>query len=226
MVLRFTCLWKILCCTTTTDTNPLVTWYETRVGTSSTEDEALGYWVFVLGVLTGVLGIVLVLISGVESAERGAGAMLSAIALLLLLIGPVIRLPLRRFATLLSYLGTVFCLLAVSWFFVVYPDNFGTQFDGQEFEIIALYGLDVLAIAAGGVCSPLLFSTREQVEAAQKRPAVAEDERDAALEEAKRQATEAAEAEAQHEAVERELQHIRDSQSQFELYADNSGQYR
>jgi uncharacterized protein YegP (UPF0339 family) len=210
----------------TTDSNPLVEWYENRVGTSSTEDEAHGYWVFVLGVITGVLGIALVLVSGIESPERGAGAMLSAIALLLLLIGPVIRLPLRRSATLLSYLGGVLCLLAVAWFFVAYPDDFGTQFDGQEFEIIALYGLGVLAIAAGGIFTPLMMSPREEQEAAEARAAEAESERDAAIEEARRQATEAAEEKAERGELEGELQRIADSQSQFELYTDSGGNHR
>ncbi|MFC7058010.1 YegP family protein [Halovenus salina] len=210
----------------TSNSNPLVQWYETRVGTSSTADEALGYWVFVLGVITGVVGIGLILVSGVESTERGAGAMLAAIALLLLLIGPVIRLPLRRAATLLSYLGAVFCLLAVSWFFVAYPDGFGTQFDGQEVEIIGLYGLGVLAIAAGGIFTPLMVSPREEQEAAEARAAEAERERDAAIEEAKQQATEAAEERREREALEAELQRIEDSQSQFELFTDKGGKHR
>ncbi len=210
----------------TANSNPLVKWYENRVGKSSTADEARGYWVFVLGVLTGVVGISLVLVSGVESFERGAGAMLSGIALLLLLIGPVIRLPLRRSAALLSYVGGVLCLLAISWFFVAYPDNFGTQFDGQEVEIIGLYGLGVLAIAVGGIFTPLLMSPREEQEAAEARAAEAEVERDAATEEARQQATEAAEQKAQREELEQELQHIADSQSQFELYTDSSGKHR
>ncbi|SDJ20147.1 Uncharacterized conserved protein YegP, UPF0339 family [Halovenus aranensis] len=210
----------------TTDSNPLVQWYETRVGTSSTADEAVGYWVFVLGVLTGVLGIGLVLVSEVESVEREAGAMLAAVALLLLLIGPVIRLPLQRAATLLSYLGAVLCLLAVSWFVVAYPANFGSQFDGQELQIIGLYGLGVLAIAAGGIFTPMLMSPREEQEAAEARAAEAERERDAAVEEVSQQATEAARQQVEREALETELRRIEDSQSQFELFTDNGGKYR
>jgi len=166
----------------TADSNPLIKWYENRIGTSSTADEAKGYWVFVAGVIAGVTGLILVLISDVESATRGGGAMILALALLLLVLGPIIRLPLRRSAALLSYLGAVFCLLAVSWFFVAYPDDFGTQFDGQEVEIIGLYGLGLLIIALGGIFTPLLTGPREEQEPAEDRAAEAKAERDAAIE--------------------------------------------
>ena len=220
--------------------NALVDWYETRIGSSSTTDEAYGYWVFVAGVIAGVIGIGLVLVSGVESFERGAGSMIAAIALLLLLIGPVIRLPLRRTAALLSYFGAVVSLLAVAWFFVAYPDNFGTAFDGQEVEIIALYGLGIVLIAAGGVFTPILTSPREEQEAAERRAAEAEAERDHATREAEKQATEAetqaaeaeryateaAEERSQREAFAAELDRINQSQSQFELYTDAGGKHR
>ncbi|WP_436935701.1 HVO_2922 family protein [Halovenus marina] len=206
--------------------NPLVDWYDTRIGTSSTEDEAYGYWVFLLGVVAGFIGIVLVMMSDVESFERGAGAAIAGIALLLLLIGPVIRLPLKRGATLLSYLGGVMCLLAIAWFVVAYPDNFGAAFDGSEVEIIGLYGLGVLIIALGGAITPLVTSPREEQEAAESRAAAAESQRDAAIAEAEQRGREAAEKEAERAALEVDLQRIEDSQSQFELYEDKAGKYR
>jgi uncharacterized protein YegP (UPF0339 family) len=210
----------------TADTNPLIEWYENRIGTSSTKDEAKGYWVFVLGVLAGVIGILFVLLSGVESPMRGGGAMISAIALLLLVMGPIIRLPLRRSAAVLSYLGAVFCLFAVAWFFVAYPDSFGTQFEGQTFEIIALYGLGLLIVAVGGIFTPLLMSPKEEQEAAEERAAEAEATADAAIEEAEKRGAREAEERAQKEELEDELTRIRDSQSQFELYTDAGGKHR
>jgi uncharacterized protein YegP (UPF0339 family) len=218
----------------------MVDWYEDNIGRASTADEAQGYWIFVAGVIAGVIGIALVMTSGVESTERGLGAAIAAVALVLLLIGPVVRLPLRRAATLLSLAGAVLCLGAIAWFLVAYPDNFGTAFDGQEVEIIGLYGAGVLLIAAGGVFTPLLVSPREKQEAAEERAARAEAARDAAAAEVDKQteAREAAETEASEQAevaaderarrelLEDELQRITTSQSQFELYTDRGGKHR
>jgi uncharacterized protein YegP (UPF0339 family) len=227
--------------------SPLVEFYDSRIGRSSTADEAYGYLIFILGVVLGVVGIGLVLISGVESTSRGLGSMLAAVALMLLMIGPVIRLPLRKSATYLSYLGAVVCLAAVVWFFFAYPDEFGSAFDGQEVEIIALYGTGIILIAIGGIFTPLLVSDREAREEAQRRAAEAESRADRARERAadadtQRQAAEenaalaeaaerSAEADADAERAARvaladELARIRNSQSQFELYTDRGGKHR
>ena len=199
--------------------NALVNWYDRRIGTSSTADEAYGYLVFVLGVVLGVVGIGLVLVSGIESTERGVGSMLAGIALLLLMIGPVIRLPLRKSATYLSYLGAFVCLAAVVWFFIAYPDEFGTAFEGSEVEIIGVYGIGIVIIAIGGIFTPLLVSDREARETAQRRARAAETERRAAQAEADAER-------AARTAAEEELTRIEDSQSQFELYTDRGGKHR
>ncbi len=211
----------------TKDTSPLVRLYGDRIGQPSTDDEAIGYWVFVLGVFLGFLGILLVMLSERPGeAIRGGGIAMAAIGLVMLLIGPIIRLPLKRTATTLSYLGALISLVAVAWFGTAFPDNWGAAFEHSEVAIIGLYGLGVFVIALGGVLVPLFLSPREQQEAAEARAGEAEVERDAALEEARRQATEAAEEKAQREALELELQRIEDSQSQFELYTDASGKHR
>lgn len=38
-------------------------WYQNHIGEPTTNDEVQGYWMYVMGVLLGVLGIVLFLIS-------------------------------------------------------------------------------------------------------------------------------------------------------------------
>jgi uncharacterized protein YegP (UPF0339 family) len=225
----------------TSDTNPLVDSYSNRIGTPSTADEAYGYWVFVLGVLAGFVGIALVMLSDSAGAmERGAGIAIAAVGLLFLIIGPIIRLPLKRKATLLSYLGAVICLIAVAWFMTAFPDIWTAQFTNSEVQIIGLYGLGILIIALGSVFVPLLTSPREEQLAAESRAAGAESERDAAIaeaedrareaeqqaEEARRQADVAADERAQRELLEAELTRIGDSQSQFELFTDRGGKYR
>ena len=225
----------------TSDTNPLVDSYSNRIGVPSTANEAYGYWVFVFGVLAGFVGIALVMLSDSAGAmERGAGIAIAAIGLLLLIIGPIIRLPLKRKATLLSYLGALCCLAAVAWFVTAFPDNWSAQFNNSEVAIIGLYGVGILIIALGSVFVPLLTSPREEQLAAETRAAGAESERDAAIaeaedrareaerqaEEAQRQADVAAEERAERELLEAELVRIGDSQSQFELFTDRGGKYR
>lgn len=218
----------------TSNSNPLVNFYQNRIGVPSTNDEAYGYWVFVLGVFAGFLGIALVMLSdGAGQMERGAGIAIAALGLLLLIIGPIIRLPLKRSATLLSYLGAVVCLASITWFITAFPDNWTAQFTNNEVEIIGLYGAGILIIALGSVLVPLLTSPREEQMAAEKRATGAEGERDAALEEARERAREAEEQaeiaateRSERELLEAELMRIQDSQSQFELFTDNSGKHR
>jgi len=232
-------------------TDPLVRAYGNRIGTPSSDGEAYGYWVFVLGLVVGAVGIGLVLISDAASIERGAGIVLGAIALVLLLVGPTIRLPIRRSASYLSYLGAAVCLAAAVWFVVAYPEEFGADFTGQEVEIIGLYGLGVVVIALGSVLVPLATSLREERDAALDRADAAERERDAALADAEteraasaeqrsehnqvvreaerrartaRQARE--EAERAHERTQAQIDALRASQSQFELYTDRGGTHR
>ncbi|MFT4945921.1 MAG: hypothetical protein ACI8TL_000149 [Natronomonas sp.] len=226
----------------TKDSNPLVNAYQSRIGVPSTGDEAYGYWVFVLGVLAGFIGIALVMMSQ-EPGEtiRGVGIAIAALGLVLLLIGPIIRLPLKRGATILSYLGGLIALVGVAWFFVAFQaGNWGAAFENSEVLIIGVYGLGIFGIVLGSVFVPLLTSPREEQMAAESRAATAEAERDAAIEEAEKRAREAeteaerAREEAERAAAERgererlaaELERIEASQSQFELYTDRGGKHR
>jgi len=207
----------------------LVSWYRNRIGTPSTGDEAYGYWLFVLGVIAGFVGIILVMLSDTASTQRGAGIAIAALGLVLLLVGPIVRLPLRKAAMNLSYLGAVICLLGIAWFMVAFPQNWGTRAGpegGAETMVIGVYGLGVLIIALGSVIVPLVTSPREKQEAAEQRAAEAEAERDAAVAEAEQRGRRAAETEAEREALAAELDRISDSQSQFELYTDRGGGHR
>jgi uncharacterized protein YegP (UPF0339 family) len=226
----------------TSDSNALVDAYQNRIGVPSTGDEAYGYWVFVLGVLAGFVGIALVMLSQ-EPGEtiRGVGIAIAAIGLVLLLIGPIIRLPLKRGATILSYLGGLIALVGVGWFFLAFQaGNWGAAFANSEVLIIGVYGLGIFAIVLGSIFVPLLTSPREEQMAAEARAAEAESQREAAIEEAEQRARKAeAEAKRAREEAERtvaaesesarlaaELEQIEASQSQFEIYEDAGGKHR
>lgn len=72
----------------------LVDVYESRIGRASTEDEALGYWMFVAGVILGFIGLSLVLLNAVSGRTLSViGVSIACVSLILLLVGPIVRLP-------------------------------------------------------------------------------------------------------------------------------------
>ena len=210
------------------DRNPLVAFYANHIGVPSTTDEAYGYWVFVVGVIAGFVGILLVMMSDSPGqAIRGYGIAIAALGLVLLLTGPIMRLPLKKPAAVLSYLGAAVALVAISYFLVEFlAGDWGAAFEHNEVEIIGVYGLGIFMVALGSVVVPLLMSPRQEQLAAEERAAGAESERDAAIEEAERRGEEIATERAAAERLAAELQRIEDSQSQFELYTDAGGKHR
>ncbi|MFB6128704.1 MAG: hypothetical protein ABEJ47_02970, partial [Halorhabdus sp.] len=139
-------------------------WYEERIGRPETDDEVTGYFVFVLGLLLGILGIFMVIISEPASALRGWGIVAGALALALLVAGPLVRLPLDRYASILIIVGLIVSIAGVLWFTIEYPANWRAQ----SSPIIAVYAVGLLIMAVGGVFAPLL-TTRSQAEAGRLR---------------------------------------------------------
>lgn len=187
-------------------------WYRERIGEPNTADEITGYWIFVIGMILGILGIGLFLTTDGSSEIRRWAIVFAASGLVLLLAGPIIRLPLRRLATLVLYLGVVICAVAIAWFAVTYPENWDPT-SGQT-TIVSLYAVGLLIIAIGGVFVPVLAGRSPPGEADALR-AEADDLR-AGLSD-----TEADEADL---AV--QLQSLHESQARFELYEDSAGEYR
>jgi uncharacterized protein YegP (UPF0339 family) len=208
------------------------------------EDEVVGYWVFVLGLLLAAAGFLLFLPSEAAGTIRQYSIMLAAAGLALLLAGPVIRLPLKRPATYTTYLGVALCLAAVAYFFTVFPDQWDLQ-TGDATTLI-LYGVGVALIALGGAVIPLLSEAEEAATAVEDlgdAEAARDDER-AAREEQERAAAEAREqrdevaaerddladeleaVRAERDDLQSQIESLRASQAQFELYEDRGGEYR
>ena len=151
----------------TTETQPgadgtLTKLYQSRIGRARTADEVHGYWAFAVGVVLGLLGILLFLPSqGGGDPLREWSVVLTAAGLALVFAGPIIRLPLRRLATLLVYLGLAICGVAILWFLVAFPADWNPA-TGQPI-IIALYAAGLLVMGVGGVFVPLL-SVIDEVE--------------------------------------------------------------
>ncbi|WP_235853637.1 HVO_2922 family protein [Halosimplex salinum] len=192
----------------------MVQWYQERIAEPTTSDEVYGYWVFVFGILVGILGILLFLTSDVTTATTPgkAGIALAAIALVLLMIGPVIRLPLQRTANRVAYAGGAVALAGVVGFLLVYP---GWRDAGLAIPVISLYGFGVVLIAVGAALIPVVGGTRRvpEIDAA----AVDEFDNDTAATDATVDASETDESEA--DAVE-------ESKARFELFQDRGSKWR
>jgi hypothetical protein len=138
---------------TDSESGPLHSIYRNRIGTPDTGDEVRGYWVFLLGILFGAVGVILFLPS--ESAVgadgftlREASIVLMAVGLSMMVAGPVIRLPLKGWANHAAYLGQAISFAAVVWFTFVFPAEWSV-FTGNQ-PVIYLYvgGLGLIVLGA------------------------------------------------------------------------------
>ncbi|MFB6295770.1 MAG: DUF1508 domain-containing protein [Halobacteriales archaeon] len=160
--------------------------YEDRIGDASTEDEARGYWIFALGGILGIVGILAFLTSQRATAVRQWSIVLASAGLVLLIAGPIIRLPLKSIATRIVYAGALISAVAIVWFVVAYPAEWSPQ--TGNLAIIGLYAFGVLVVAASGAFVPVLTG-REDSHAKVSALEAERDELREALEEAEADAT-------------------------------------
>ena len=113
--------------------------YAQRIGTPRTTDEVNGYWLFGFGVLLGLAGVAVFFLTDSATVARGIGYALAALAPVFVMLGAVIRFPLRRTGTYLGYLGTAVSVLGVVWFLNVFPDSWFTA--SGDPTVIAVYGV-------------------------------------------------------------------------------------
>ena len=155
--------------------NALISVYRNRIGEPTTDDEVYGYWLFVIGIVLGIVGLLLFYLTASRSTPRQFGYLLGAIGLISLFAGPTIRLPLTRRGLILTYLGAVVGLVAMVWFTTFYPSNW-TGPEGNPAVTLYIVGLGLMAV--GAVVSPLLTGRKEAydeaVRTAQEATEVAE----------------------------------------------------
>ncbi|SEH52628.1 Uncharacterized conserved protein YegP, UPF0339 family [Halopenitus malekzadehii] len=208
------------------DPNRLTDVYTTRIGTPRTDDEVRGYWLFALGALLTLLGVIIYTAgtaggsgpSTVNYAYRQYGVVLSGIGAPLVMLGAIVRFPLRRRATTLATLGTGVCVVALAWFVVVYPG--GWEPGAGHTGVMALYTLGILFIALAGAIVPIatdpVYEAHEQLQETAAGTS-------AALEGTE---TRVRELEEELSATEGELEAVRSSRARFELYEDAGGKHR
>lgn len=195
--------------------------YSNRIGEPETGDEVVGYWLFLVGVVLGVLGIGLAVVSQPASMVRELAITSGALGLTSIMIGSVTRFPLKPLATYLSYTGAVISVTAVAWFAFAFPSGWSPS--GGNPWIIGLYGFGTMVIAVGGVFVPLTTSSRvERAEAAERR---AKQETGDLRRENEKMQDGLSEAEGRNAELE-EARDGKQSQARFELYRDRSDKYR
>ncbi|KPN31549.1 tryptophanyl-tRNA synthetase [Halolamina pelagica] len=128
--------------------------YRTHVGDPETDDEVRGYWLFVVGVVLAVAGVLLFLASEPQGGVRQLSIVMVGGSMLLLLVGPVLRLPLKPRATTLVYVGATIATIGIVYFVAVFPGGWSLR-NGNT-AVIGIYGLGLLVAGAGGVLVPLL----------------------------------------------------------------------
>ena len=222
-----------------TPSGSLANLYAGRIGEPTTDDEVRGYWIFSLGVLVGVLGVVVFALTAPRTTARAVGYALVALSPPLVMIGAIVRFPLRRSATTLAALGGLLTFVAVAYFFVVFPEGWSRS-TGNE-VVNALYAAGIVVIGLAGAIVPLITDpVREDYERMQQASADAEsarEETEAELAEVRkeRDTTAAERAEADTRAAEldeelagtrAELESFRASKARFELFEDRAGKAR
>ncbi|OYR76398.1 HVO_2922 family protein [Halorubrum ezzemoulense] len=220
--------------------------YRRRIGTPTTTDEVNGYWLFGFGVLLGLAGVAVFLLTESATVARGVGYALAALAPPFVMLGAVIRFPLRRTGTYLGYLGTAVSVLGVVWFVNAFPDGWLTA--SGDPAVITVYGVGLLLIGVAGTVVPLLSDpVYEDYERMRDEAAAATATAEKAGEELAVTRGELASTESELEAAREDLSEteadleatrdeltaaeavvasLRESKARFELFEDASGKPR
>ncbi|GAB6879942.1 hypothetical protein JCM17823_22160 [Halorubrum gandharaense] len=204
---------------------PLADLYEGRIGTPTTDDEVNGYWLFSLGVLLGVLGVIVFAFTEPRTGARALGYALVALSPPLVMIGAVVRFPLRKSATGLAAFGGLLTLAAVAYFLTVFPDGWSTS-AGNE-VVNALYAAGIVLIGLAAAVVPLITDpVRAEYEQLQAESAAAETEHAGTAAELEETKTRVEELEEELAEASAEVDALRTSKARFELFDDRSGNAR
>ena len=137
----------------------LVELYYRYVGEPERMRDVYGYWLFLLGCLAGLLGVLLYLFEQAlqpgNLAIREVAIVLASSGLTIVLFGIVVLLPVRRRGILASVVGLVISAVAIGAFTWVYPSAWYVPPDYSA-EIISVYTIGIGVIAAVAVLVPIV----------------------------------------------------------------------
>lgn len=142
--------------------NRLFQLYERYVGEPDSPKDVYGYWVFVLGYLVGLVGVLAYLLgpASMPDAQYGQREITIAIAaagLAIGIFGILLLLPVRRRGIQAGVVGLAASIVGVVAFTVIYPQNWsgGTGVDQSPF-VIAIYTFGIAVMAGVTALVPVL----------------------------------------------------------------------
>ncbi|WEL22841.1 YegP family protein [Halorhabdus sp. BNX81] len=137
----------------------LVELYHRYIGEPESKRDIYGYWLLLLGSLTGLLGVFVFQIEQHFFAGnfeiREIAIVLSAIGLALGLFAVVVLLPVRRRGMQASILGLAIAFLSIIAFTQIYPGAW-TVGPAYSAELIAVYTLGIGIIVAVAILVPIV----------------------------------------------------------------------
>ncbi len=205
-------------------TNPFVGWYRSRIGEPQTSGEIAGYWLFVIGVVTAIVG------SGWAVAQASAGPtarqggyFLALLGLAAVVAGSVYRLPLRLWAKRATYLGSFLSVAGVFGFLAVFPNQWNAG--NTELAVYVVLYVGGLAVTTAGAVftktdTSAVDEAEEHAEAEAAERAAVETERDELQRERDELETERDELQREHEQLETERDELQREHEQLETERD------
>ncbi|RAW46069.1 hypothetical protein DQW50_06260 [Halorubrum sp. 48-1-W] len=229
-----------------TPDGPFSNLYENRIGTPTTDDEVRGYWLFSFGVLLGVFGVVVFAVTAPRTTARAVGYAFVALSPPVVMLGAIVRFPLRRSATTLGTLGGLLTLAAVVYFFVVFPDGWSRATGNSTVNL--LYAAGIVVIGLAGTIVPLITDpvhedykrmkketaatasasekTGRELETTREELETTREELETTREELGAAETRIEELEGETETARDETTALYESKARFELFEDASGKPR
>ena len=188
----------------TSSLGPLAKWYESRIGPVTNDNEVGGYWLFMAGVLAGIIGLVVFFVTEDATQARGVGYAIAALAPVLIVLGAALRLPLRKMATIIVGIGALISIAAVVWFLLIFPEGWSLTVGDTGVIVTYVAGLAVMGLGASFI--PLVTDPRD---VALEAGAAREQELLAAIEN-----------------LELDAEELATSKATFQLYKDQGDEWR
>jgi uncharacterized protein YegP (UPF0339 family) len=140
--------------------------YTEYIGEPADRTTVYGYWLYVLAYGLAIIAIATIvagaaLLPGRTFFVREVAITLGAVAGVLLLLGIVLQMPIRRGGRLLAGLGTAIALLGVGLFVSAYPQNFAVGGPADRITIVLVaYGVGIAVLIGVVAFAPLATSKR------------------------------------------------------------------
>ncbi|MGM0591521.1 MAG: DUF1508 domain-containing protein [Halobacteriota archaeon] len=141
--------------------------YDKYVGEAENRREVYGYWLFILGYVVGIAGVI-VYIATPPTGEmpfffeiREIAIVLAAFGLMVGILGIVLQMPLSQLGVYAAVCGGVIALFSIGYFTTIYPQDWlRTGAAGSNRTVIVLYLVGVGLVAGVAALVPVLTGER------------------------------------------------------------------